>query len=419
MTTEDQLRSHATILREALQQSQKKEVPAKESERLLNLLSLLVSSMGEEVTGNEDFSELSLEGVLNYGNLIKLIERQAAELVTLKHIMRNLTSTLDLQVVLDQVVREAMYLIKNSHEAHIYLYEDGNLVFGAALDENDNKNKQVSIPRPNGLSNSVARQKKLIIAEDMETHTLFINAPKVWKGSIIGIPLLMEERVVGIMNLVRSCKGEFTEPEIRLLMMLANQAAIAINNAHLHQMANRQARIDAVTQLPNRRALDERLEDAIQHSRHSGRPFSVVMMDLDGFKNINDTFGHDTGDDVLRQIANALKESLRTTDFLARYGGDEMTLILAETDLPQTSIVTQKIQDQLQNFAIHLPNEQTTRLSVSGGIALYPQHADTAPALLRAADAALYRAKKYARGTFVITPNQTGKLPAPQEPSYT
>ncbi len=77
----------------------------------------------------------------------------------------------------------------------------------------------------------------------------------------------MEERVVGIMNLVRSRKGEFTDPEIRLLMLLANQAAIAINNAHLHQMVNRQARSDAVTQLPNRRALDERLEEAIQHSR--------------------------------------------------------------------------------------------------------------------------------------------------------
>lgn len=412
------MRPRAAILREAFQQLEKKEVPVEESERLLNLLSLLDSGMGEDDLQNEDFSESSLEGALNYGNLITLIERQAAELVTLKHIMRNLTSTLDLQVVLDQVVREAMYLIKNSHEAHIYLYEDGNLVFGAALDENGTKNKQVSIPRPNGLSNAVARQKKMIIAEDMETHALFVSAPKVWKGSIIGLPLLVGESVVGIMNLVRSRKGEFTDPEIRLLMLLANQAAIAINNAHLHQMVNRQARSDAVTQLPNRRALDERLEEAIQLSNRSGRPFSVVMMDLDRFKTVNDTFGHDTGDDVLRQIANALKESLRTTDFLARFGGDEMTLILAETDLVQASIVTQKIQDQLKIFDIHLPNEQITRLSVSGGIALYPQHADTAPALIRAADAALYRAKKYARGTFVTAPNQTGKLLTPQEPSY-
>ena len=191
--------------------------------------------MGDTVLQNEDFSTLLLETVLNNGNLITIVERQAAELEALKHITRNLTSTLDLQVVLDQVVLETMYLIKDSHEAHIYLYENDELVFGAALDENGSKNQQVSKPRPNGLTNSVVRQKKMIIVEDMEADPLFIAAPKKWKGSIIGIPLIIDKRVVGIMNLVRSRKGEFSQPGIRLLNMLADQAAIAINNAHLHE----------------------------------------------------------------------------------------------------------------------------------------------------------------------------------------
>ena len=101
------------------------------------------------------------------------------------------------------------------------------------------------------------------------------------------------------------------------------------------------------------------------------------MMDLDEFKIINDTFGHDIGDDVLRQIANTLKKTLRTSDFLARYGGDEMTLVLSDTELSQACIVTQKIQDQLLNLSIQLPGGQVTRLSVSGGIVVYPSHADT------------------------------------------
>lgn len=115
------MRTHATILREAHQQLNKKEVPANERERLLNLLSFLISGMGDTVLQNEDFFTLLLETVLNNGNLITIVERQTAELEALKHTTRNLTFTLDLQVVLDQVVLEAMDLIKGSHEAHIYL----------------------------------------------------------------------------------------------------------------------------------------------------------------------------------------------------------------------------------------------------------------------------------------------------------
>jgi len=214
------------------------------------------------------------------------------------------------------------------------------------------------------------------------------------------------------MNLVRSRKGEFTQPEIRLLTLLADQAAIAINNAHLHQVVSQQARSDTVTRLPNRRALDERLDEAIHQANRSRHPFSVVIMDVDGFKSINDSFGHDVGDDVLRQIADSLKNSLRVTDFLARYGGDEMSLVLPNTDLVQAGIVTGKIQNQLWRLRIRIPNKRTTRLSVSGGIAIYPNHALTAPGLLRAADEALYQAKKRARGTFLEAPNRTGELHA-------
>jgi diguanylate cyclase (GGDEF)-like protein len=155
------------------------------------------------------------------------------------------------------------------------------------------------------------------------------------------------------------------------------------------------------------------LDEAIRQSNRSRHPFSVVIMDVDGFKSINDTFGHDTGDDVLRQVADSLKKSLRATDFLARYGGDEMTLVLPETDLAQAGIVTGKIQNQLWNLRIHIPNRRTTRLSVSGGIAIYPDHAVTAPSLLRAADEALYQAKKHARGAFLEALNRTGELHFP------
>ena len=107
-----------------------------------------------------------MEMVINNGNMATIVGRQAAELDALKHITRNLTSTLELQVVLNQVVQEAMYLIKNSDEALIHLYEDGKLVFGASLDVNGMMNQQVSKSIPDGLSLSVVQQKQTIVIED-------------------------------------------------------------------------------------------------------------------------------------------------------------------------------------------------------------------------------------------------------------
>ncbi|MBE3118532.1 MAG: GGDEF domain-containing protein, partial [Candidatus Atribacteria bacterium] len=351
------------------------------------------------------FSMHLMDVLADKGNLLMLIQRQAAELDALKRITMNLTSSLDLQAVLDGVVKEAMQLVKDAQDAHIYLFQEEKLVFGASLKNDGEKNVQFPEPRPDGLTGTVAREKKTIIVEDMTNHPLYKGVPKTWRGSIIGIPLKMDSRVVGVMNLARTSAGEFSQSEIHLLTLLADHAAIAIINAHLHAAVGHQARSDVLTKLPNRRALDERLDKAIAQSIYSGNPFSAVMMDLDGFKIINDTYGHEIGDEVLRQVATSMEKSLRSTDFLARYGGDEWTLVLTETNLTQAQVVIQKIQNGLRNNPIHLPDGKITYIGISGGVALYPLHADTAPGLIRAADEALYRAKKSSQGQFLVAHN--------------
>jgi two-component system cell cycle response regulator len=295
-----------------------------------------------------------------------------------------------------------MQLVKDAHDAHIYLFQDERLVFGASLNIDGEKNVQYAEPRVDGLTGTVAREKKRIIVEDMTHHPLYKDVPNAWQGSIIGIPLLMGTRVIGVMNLARTSPGEFNQSEIRLLTLLADQAAIAIINARLHEAVSQQARSDVLTKLPNRRALDERLDKAISHSISSGNPFCAVMMDLDGFKLINDSYGHEIGDEVLKQVAKLMEKSLRSTDFLARYGGDEWTLILSETNLTQAQVVIQKIQNGLRNNPIHLPDRKTTYMGITGGIAIYPEHAGSAPDLIRAADEALFRAKKTSRGQFLV-----------------
>jgi len=313
--------------------------------------------------------------------------------------------------VLDAVVSEAMRLVKNARSAHIFLFTRGKIQFGAALNFDGERNKPLAIPRKNGLTYTVARTGEQIVVEDMSVHSLYQNSSSERKGSIIGIPLKIKNTVVGVMNLSRSTIGGFSSAELRLLGLLADQAAVAISNASLHKMVTEQANSDIVTGLPNRRALDERLEEETRYAHRANSPFTVIMMDLDGFKSVNDTYGHAIGDEVLRSAFNYLAGGMRATDFLARYGGDELTLILRQTDLEMAKVVTDKILGMMKEYEFILPGEKRRiSLGVSGGIAVYPIHSHTGIDLLRAADAALYFAKKHFRGTFVLAKVVTGPL---------
>jgi diguanylate cyclase (GGDEF)-like protein len=388
-------------------------VPAENSEFIVELLDSWMTSVDadNDLALEPDALKHMVDILLENKGLLSMIQRQSAEMDALKRITLNLTASLEFQVVLDAIVQEAMQLVNDAQDAHIFLYQDGKLSFGASLFADGKKNIPFSEPRLNGLTDSVARQKETIIVEDITCHPLYTDGTKKWTGSIIGIPLKIGDRVVGVMNLARKRTGLFSRPEVRLLTLLADQAAIAIINARLHGAVRGQALSDMLTGLPNRRALDERLDSEIKRANRTDHSFSVVMMDLDGFKLINDTFGHDVGDDVLRQVAQCLRSGLRSTDFIARYGGDELTLILPDTGWPEAETVINKLQEKIHDLAIHLPNEETICLGVSGGVAVFPRHANNAPNLLRAADEALYRAKRHQRGSFQLAHRGTGVLP--------
>jgi diguanylate cyclase (GGDEF)-like protein len=132
------------------------------------------------------------------------------------------------------------------------------------------------------------------------------------------------------------------------------------------------------------------------------------MMDLDGFKAVNDTHGHETGDMVLRETFRRLARSLRATDFIARYGGDELTVILPEAGQLDAVEVSRKLQKALQAFPVAMPDHTRRVFGLSAGIAIYPIHASSTTDLLRAADTALYRAKRGRRGELVLAPRAVG-----------
>jgi len=397
------------VLQEARKMLDGKNIPQNDKDVIIKLIGVLVTSL-EKYSNNHSDSTCLAQALIDQHALLAMLKQQTEELDALRKLSINLTSSLDLPDVLDALVSEAVQLIPNARDVHIFLYKNGKLSFGAALDADGNKNTSWSKPRTNGLTYTVARRGEIIVVEDMQDHPLFANIAKDMTGSIIGIPLKIGDTVVGVLNMARSNAGGFPSSELRLLSLLADQAAVAISNANLHQMISRQAYSDTLTGLPNRRALDERLEEEVLSARRNNYSFAVVMMDLDGFKDVNDTYGHSTGDDVLRLVFNQMARGVRNTDFLARYGGDELTLILTQSDISSSKVVTEKIVEGMKKLKFALPDKKKLKLGISGGIAIYPVHARNGPDLLRAADAALYQAKKHNRGTFQMARGVTGPI---------
>lgn len=410
MSSFDQLLSRTKELLE------KSGIESGDRDELLALLEILVTAgeVGREQKVGET-PTLTASDIISIQALLSLVKQYTAELNALRRLSLKFTSSLNMSTVLDAIVHESMRLVNNTYAVHIFLYKNKKLEFGAAL-QADGARNPLAAPRENGLTYTAALGGETIVVENMQDHPLFKNAPMDWNGSIISIPLKMGSDVVGVMNLSRSSIGGFTISEMRLLNLLSDQAAAAISNASLHQQIRNEAYSDTVTGLPNRRALDERLEREFQAARRTGQTFAIVMMDLDGFKDINDTYGHNVGDLVLRAFFNYMTRGLRSTDFLARYGGDELTLIMSQTSLPAALIVGEKIVEQVARFTFTAPDQAIIKLGLSGGIAVYLTHGNTAPDLLRAADEALYRAKRHARGKLLVAKGLTAPLNIPRFP---
>jgi diguanylate cyclase (GGDEF)-like protein len=387
-------------------------IPLEEREAILKLIKVLVEAAESSPYPREKNNQVKTftQEIISKHALLTLVKQQADELDALKSLSLNLTSSLDLQTVLDAVVTEAMRLVKNARATHIFLYSHDKLEFGSSLTAENVRNKPLSMPRVDGLTNSVVQHGEQIIIEDIAVHPFYKNIPYGWFGSIVGIPLKFKNSIVGVMNLSRSTTGGFSSAELRLIGLLADQAAVAIYNASLHKKVTDLAYTDSVTGLPNRRALDERLQDEMRYAKQTNSMFSIVMMDLDGFKGVNDVYGHAVGDEVLHSLFNYLSENMRATDFLARYGGDELTLVMRDGNLAATEAVTFKILELMKEYKFEYPGKTEILLGISAGIAIYPIHARTAGDLLRAADMALYQAKKRNRGSFVIANGETGPL---------
>jgi diguanylate cyclase (GGDEF)-like protein/putative nucleotidyltransferase with HDIG domain len=212
-------------------------------------------------------------------------------------------------------------------------------------------------------------------------------------NSMVALPLTRGERLLGALAVYAQESRRYTDDHLRLLDTVARLASDALSNAMSHAEAESNALTDTLTGLPNARAMYVRFEQEAARARRTGRPFQVVMLDLDDFKQVNDTYGHQVGDRVLREMGRILHAQLREYDFLARYAGDEFVAILQDLTTEQVGELSERIERAVSRFALHVRGDKHARVGISVGAASYGVHGETLDQLLIAADEAMYGVK--------------------------
>jgi diguanylate cyclase (GGDEF)-like protein len=210
---------------------------------------------------------------------------------------------------------------------------------------------------------------------------------------LISVPLRTGAGVLGVLNLYdRVDRQPYDDADLETIQSFAGQAAVAIDNVLLHQEAQRLSVTDGLTGLGNYRSFQQTLAREVDRAARFHRPLSLLMLDLDHFKQVNDAHGHQVGDAVLVQVADRIREEVREVDVVARYGGEEFVVVLPETGLEGAQHLADRICESIRARPLRT-GAGDLAVTVSIGVAVYPEHGDSPASLVRAADLALYVAK--------------------------
>lgn len=211
--------------------------------------------------------------------------------------------------------------------------------------------------------------------------------------SMASLPLFKDDVLLGALSVYSSELDQYTDDHMRLLETVTRLASDALANAMQHAEAESNALTDPLTGLPNARYLALRFEEEAARARRTDRAFQVVMLDLDEFKNVNDTYGHKAGDRMLREVANLISSQLREYDFLARYGGDEFVALVQEVVGAQVEELCARIEGAVSKFSLSLGLNRVARVGISVGTATFGIDGDTLDHLVAHADNEMYRVK--------------------------
>lgn len=212
-------------------------------------------------------------------------------------------------------------------------------------------------------------------------------------ASMASLPLISDDEIIGAVSLYSYDLNDYGEDSLRLLETISHIAADAISKSLQHAATEVHALTDPMTGLPNARSLQMQFEKEAARAERTGSSFQVLMLDLDGFKTVNDTFGHKAGDKLLKGIAKVMRAQLREYDFLARYAGDEFIALITEADADTARELCERLEKAVADFILPVGEDEFARVGVSLGAASYPRSGQSFDQVITAADKAMYAAK--------------------------
>ncbi len=262
-----------------------------------------------------------------------------------------------------------------------------------------------------GITGWAVEHREPVLANraELDPRVRFVTDTQPDPESLIVVPLVARSKLKGTLNIYRSGFQEFTEDEFRLVVRFGDAAALALDNAHIRASLERQAQTDPLTGLWNHRAFHERLRLELVEASAGQAPVSLVMLDLDDFKRVNDVYSHATGDEVLAEVAEILLRSIRSGDSVCRIGGEEFAIIAPSSGLAEAHRLAVRVQEQVARVAFG----PVGSVSLSIGIAAGPEHAANPRGLVACAEVAMMTAKTRGRGQVVVF--EDGRAERPSE----
>src|SRR6266446_3025457 len=334
-------------------------------------------------------------------------DRKVQELSIFHDVAKALTSSLDLDSILQTIMEKMAEYFKPDNWSLLMVDEERDeLYFAIVVGKAAEALKNVRLKVGEGIAGWVAKHGERVVVPDVYTDPRFakrIDEMTKWETrSIICVPLRSKLRVLGVIQLVNVKMEHFTDQESFFLQSICDYAAIAIENARSVEKIQELTITDDCTGLYNARHLYKTLEAEVYRSARFGYEFSVIFMDLDHFKTVNDTYGHLVGSKLLQEIGFRVKSQLRLIDYAFRYGGDEFVILLPQTEKNSALVVAKRLQEMMRKTQFLTDEGLNLNVRCSMGLATYPEDAKSSHEIIRQADEMMYMVKNSTRDNIAV-----------------
>lgn len=321
------------------------------------------------------------------------LERSQAQVEMIYENTRILAAILDTDGVVKEVMRLMTQTLQFSTCAVVFRDRRGQFYYRArSVDGQQSHNMKAMEVADNDLIRRVADMHETVRVKDFRERKDYTPLSDASRAVMI-VPLTTHGQTNGLLIAEASESKRFSDREEQFLSILARSTALALENSELHKRTEELTIIDELTETFNYRYFIQKLQEEKKRAQRYDLPVSLIMVDIDWFKKLNDTYGHEIGNIVLKELSRIIKRCIRDVDIFARYGGEEFVVILPQTAAAEASLIGERIREQVEGTVIDAGTAGRVKITVSVGVSSFPENGRSQEELVSVADQALYRAK--------------------------